>query len=106
MRGSGRNDCKETKEASWQRYEPRQAKGPRGSTFFKGESPNMHGNVFEVLGERGTRRQFKDTLEALERYTGETYPREIALLQPMFRRLEEPKLEAPKAPLKIEVKRA
>ena len=73
-------------------------KVPKALTNFKGKTPGMNGNVFQVMGESGIKNQFKESLEALERYTGETYPREVALLQPLFKRLETPKLEQPKAP--------
>ena len=76
----------------------RPGRGPRLTNTFKGETAGMQGHVFEVLGERVTKRQFEDTLEALERYAGETYPGEIALLQPLFKRLEYPKVEAPEPP--------
>ena len=76
----------------------RNQKHTRNGTTFKGETPSMHGNVFEVLGEKGIKNQFKETLEALERYAGETYPRETALMQPIFKRLENPILEPPKPP--------
>ena len=78
----------------------RNQKTTKNGTVFKGETPSMHGNVFEVLGEKGIKNQFKDTLEALERYAGETYSEEIFLLQPIFKRLERPKLEPPKPPTK------
>ena len=81
-------------------------KGYKSRATFKGKTPGMHGNLFEVLGEKGIKNQFKDSLEALERYAGETYPKEITLLQPIFKRLERPNLEPPTPPKKTKPKAA
>ena len=95
-----RDDPKDKKESGPpHRKSSDRAKGTKTTSGFKGQTPGMHGNVFEVLGEKGYKNQFKDTLEALERYAGETYPREVALLQPLFKRLEHPKVETPAPPM-------
>ena len=88
---------KEGSSTYQKRNQERQQGTYKSLSNFKGATPGMHGNVFQVLGEKGTRNQFKDTLEALERYAGETYPIVIADLQPLFKRLEHPSVEPPPA---------
>ena len=68
------------------------------TSVFKGETPGMQGKVFEVQGERIVKKQFKETMEALERYAGETYPKDIGMLQSVFKRLEKPTLTEPEPP--------
>ena len=74
------------------------SKSQRPSSSFKGETAAMNGKVFEVQGERIVKKQFKDTLEALERYAGQFYPKDIGMLQPVFKRLEKPILNEPESP--------
>ena len=40
----------------------------KNPTNFKGETSEMQGHVFQTFAESGSRRQFKKTTEALERY--------------------------------------
>ena len=90
---AGKNPNQEPK-----RYPGRRGRFNRSNNAFKGETPGMQGHVFEVLNEQMSKGQFKQTMEALERYAGQTYPKEITLLQPLFKRLEEPKIDPPDPP--------
>ena len=40
---------------------------------FKGETEDLNGNVFETLEESRNPLQFKNTLEAMQRYCSKTY---------------------------------
>ena len=65
---------------------------------FKGKTPDMQGNVFQVHGEPRKRGEFKRTMDALERYVGMYYSLDTVLLQPLFKDLSEPKITPPKTP--------
>ena len=70
----------------------------RRESLFRGKTEDMQGNVFQVHGEPRKRGEFKNTLEALERYGGKYYPLDTTLLQPIFKELKEPMVEPPKTP--------
>ena len=53
-----------------------QKKNPKYANQFKGETPGMQGRVFclQSESEQVKKGEFKDTMEALERYDGRVYP--------------------------------
>ena len=73
-------------------------KNQKPSNVFKGETPGMNGKVFRLASEHAKKGEFKDTLEALERYAGRVYPLDAASLQSLFKKLEAPKLDEPTPP--------
>ena len=70
----------------------------KGSTGFKGETPGMQGKVFRLQSEHSKKGEFKETLEALERYAGRVYPLDTTKLQQLFKDLELPSFVEPIPP--------
>ena len=60
----------------------------------------MQGKVFRLQSEQVKKGEFKETLEALERYAGRAYPLDNTKLQTLFKNLETPTYEEPKVPNK------
>ena len=66
------------------------------SNQFKGETPGMQGKVFRLQSEQAKKGEFKDTMEALERYAGRAYPLDTTKLQVLFKQFETPKFDEPR----------
>ena len=73
-------------------------KNNKTSNHFKGEKSGMIGKVFCLQSEHSKKDEFKDTLEALERYPGRNYPLDTAMLQTLFKQLKTPSIDEPKLP--------
>ena len=58
----------------------------------------MNGNVFQLPGERKKRGQFQERLKALKTVASLEFKKEIMYLEPLFRKLENPKLLKPVKP--------
>ena len=73
---------------------------------FKGETPEMKGKVFRLLSKQPTkRRQFEETLEALQRYPDKMYPLDSIFLLTFFSDQERSEVTEPEKPLpKVYVK--
>ena len=70
---------------------PNNARG----VFFKGETKEMNGNVFQTHSEQKKRGQFQDTMDALKVYSSTVYKKDIRYLNPLFNRLERPDVSEP-----------
>ena len=71
---------------------------------FKGDTPGMGSNVFQIHSEQKTRGQFQDTLEALKVYSSTTFRKEITSLTRLFTELKAPELDIPKEPVGTKIK--
>ena len=58
----------------------------------------MNGKVFRLHSEQSRKGEFKDAMEALERYAGCTYPLDTTKLQALFKSLESPEYAEPMVP--------
>ena len=76
-----------------------QAKNSKYGSQFKGETPGMNGKVFRLQSEQSKKGEFKDAMEALERYAGRTYPLDTTKLQALFKSLESPEYDEPMVPI-------
>ena len=65
---------------------------------FKGSMASMNGNVFQLPGERKKRGQFQETIKALKTLASLEFKKEIMYLEPLFRKLENPRLLKPVKP--------
>ena len=63
--------------------------------FFKGETKEMNGNVFQTHSEQKKRGQFQDTMDALKVYSSTGYKKDIKYLNPLFNKLEMPNVSEP-----------
>ena len=74
-------------------------KNNRFGSSFKGATEGMNGHVFQTYAEQSKRGQFQRTLEELQVYCSTTYKQEADLLEPLFNKLENPKLDKPTKPV-------
>ena len=58
--------------------------------FFKGETKEMGGHVFQTHSEQRKRGQFQDTMDALKIYLSTIYKSDIKYLNPLFNKPEQP----------------
>ena len=65
---------------------------------YKGSVEGMNGHVFQTYAEQSKRGEFQRTLEELQVYCSTAYKQEADLLDPLFSRLENPKLDQPTKP--------
>ena len=75
-----------------------QDKNSKHGSQFKGETPGMQGRVFCLQSKQTKKGEFKDTMEALERYAGRAYPLDTTKLQTLFKNLVKPSFEEPTIP--------
>ena len=88
---TGRNGYRRNAGRSSNRY-----RGDKISTYnkrFKGETAELKENIFQIPAENPPPTQFKNTLEALERYCFKTYPG--VDLEDLFSNMEMPVLHEP-----------
>ena len=76
----------------------RSGRGHKTPNGFRGETPGMQGHVFRLQSEHSKKREFQDTMDALERYAGRIYPLDTAKLQDLFKKLELPTYTQPIPP--------
>ena len=99
----GRNNANQGKEGNNEggtnsKRRGYQGKGHKQSNQFKGETPGMQGKVFRLQSEQIKKGEFKEAVEALERYAGRTYPLDTTKLQDLFKNFETPTVDEPTIP--------
>jgi len=77
--------------------------GTSQTSSFKGDMKAMNGHVFQTHSERNKPGQFKDTLNALKLLASTEYKKDLLHLEPLFKRLESPKVPLPTKPEPEEV---
>ena len=70
------------------RNDSRSTPSYRTTPTFKGETPGMNGNVFEIHSEQRKKGQFQESMDALKVYASTTYKKDIQFLTPMFTNLD------------------
>lgn len=75
------------------------------SSAFKGASTAMNSNVFQLQSEGAKKGQFKDTMDALKVLASTEFKKDIAYLEPMFKKLEQPVIPKPIKPEATSVRR-
>ena len=68
------------------------------ANYFKGDVKAMNGNIFGTHAERSKPGQFQDTVDALKILASTEYKKDIMYLEPLFKKLEEPKVPLPIKP--------
>ena len=100
MKNAEQKPSASTNESGHNKKRNHQAKKSKYGNQFKGETPGMNGKVFRLQSEQNKKGEFKDAMEALERYAGRAYPLDTTKLQTLFKKLETPEFEEPVIPTK------
>ena len=72
----------------------------RHDKVFKGETPQMNGNVFQTHSKQSSKTQFNYTLDALRIYASTAHKTDIEALNMLFTQLQTPCLHRPIEPKK------
>ena len=76
----------------------RYKKSSVAASSFIGTSTNMNGHVFQLQSEGPKKGQFKDTIDALKVLSSTEFKKDIAYLEPIFKKLEKPFVPRPIKP--------
>jgi len=74
------------------------------ASSFVGTSSAMNGNVFQLQSEGPKKGQFKETIDALKVLSSTEFKKDIAYLEPIFKKLEKPFIPRPIKPTSTIVK--
>ena len=95
---SGPNGSSTENDTSAKRRQANGRRNQKTTNQFKGETAGMMGHVFRLLSEHSKKVEFRETMDALERYAGRNYALDTAKLQTLFKELKTPTYDEPSEP--------